>query len=259
MEAMPANIDLYIIGAGVAFPHHLTLQAIESLSSSVCICTNIPNEYLDRLPSNIGSKCKSLWPLYRESRIRAENYRDVREAVVREVETNRPTAWLTPGHPLVFDSVSTDLLKIAATRRWNTCVVPGISSIDTLLADIQYDPANGITIHDATSIVYRNVPLATSVPLLLLQIGSFFSEHAHLTLKENVLNLTPLRNYLVQYFPNNHECVIVHSAPNVALLPELTWTTVDRLPSLQAQDYAGANLFIPAIGRSLRPASTEDR
>ncbi len=247
MERLPSNVDLYIVGAGVAFPHHLTLQAIEILSACTAICTNLPQESVSRLPFDLSQKCRSLWPLYQEGRIRSDNYRDVTEAILKEVETSPPTAWLTPGHPMVFDSVSTALLKAAALRKWSTRIVPGISSIDTLFADIEYDPAQGISIYDATSLVCRNVPITTSTPLILLQVGAFLSERAQLTLKTAALDLCPLRDYLVKYFPIGHECALIHSSYRIDLTPRIIWTTLRELPLLTAADYAGGNLFIPAV------------
>ena len=193
MTATADSVDLYLLGAGVAFPDHLTVQTIEILSTCARICTNLPDSRLSGLPADLREKCISLWPLYQDGRLRRENYRDVTNAILGEVEKAHPLAWLTPGHPMIFDSVSKSLLDAAHSRKWNVSIVPAISSLDTLLAELAYDPASGLLIHDATGLVRQNIPLPGSAALILLQISVFLSDRAHISLHQGMPDLTPLR------------------------------------------------------------------
>jgi uncharacterized protein YabN with tetrapyrrole methylase and pyrophosphatase domain len=246
------STDLYLLGAGVAFPDHLTVQSINILSECLTICTNLPDSKLMSLPADIREKCVSLWPLYQDGRIRAENYHDVTQAALAEIEKACPAAWLTPGHPMVFDSVSRNLLDAAATRNWKVSVVPAISCLDTLLAELQYDPAGGLVIHDASGLVRRRIPLLPSVALILLQISVFLSNRAHLTLDRGAPDLGPLRDYLLKYFPSTHKCAVVHSSPLVTAPPQITWVALCDLPSVPVEASAGASLFVPRLDKAIR-------
>jgi Tetrapyrrole (Corrin/Porphyrin) Methylases len=237
MTVAPRCVDLYLLGAGVAFPDHLTLQTIDILSACRRICTNLPETRLSTLPADLREKCVSLWPLYQDGRLRWENYRDVTQAVLDEVENARPVAWLTPGHPTIFDSVTSALLQ----------VVPAISSIDTLLAELAYDPASGLAIHDATGLVRRKIPLLRSVALLLLQISVFMSDRAHISLAQGRPDLNPLRDYLVKYFPSTHKCAMVRSSSVLTEPPKITWIALSDLPSVPVDVSAGASLFVPRM------------
>jgi uncharacterized protein YabN with tetrapyrrole methylase and pyrophosphatase domain len=247
MKATPDSVDLYLLGAGVAFPDHLTVQTIDILSACERIWTNLPDARMSTLPVDIREKCTSLWPLYQDGRLRVENYRDVTQAVVRGVESARPVAWLTPGHPMIFDSVSKALLQAARSRKWNLSVVPAISSLDTLLAEVAYDPASGLTIHDATGLVRRKIPLVASNALILLQISVFLSDRAHVTMKQSGPDLGPLRDHLVKYFPATHKCAAVRSASALAEPPRITWTVLNDLPSLPVDVVVGSSLFVPRV------------
>lgn len=249
MSLSPQSVDLYLLGAGVAFPDHLTVQTIDILSSCTRICTNLPQSRLDTLPADLREKCISLWPLYQDGRLRRENYQDVTKAVLAEAEKGCPVAWLTPGHPMIFDSVSKALLDASQTRKWNVSVVPAISSLDTLLAEVAYDPASGLLVHDATGLVRRRSPLIDSVALILLQLSVFLSDHAHLTLYHDVPDLSPLRDYLAQYFPLTHRCAVVRSSAIATDPPEITWTTLSELPAVPVTVFAGASLFVPRVQR----------
>ena len=146
---------LYLLGAGVSFPEHLTLQTLDILGACNRICSNLPQSDLDLLPNDLRIKCRSLWPIYQENRNRSDNYEDVSRAVLEAADNEPPVAWLTPGHPLIFDSVSQSLLKSGRDRGWNVQVTPAISSIDTILAEVGYDPANGLLVDaDETYILF---------------------------------------------------------------------------------------------------------
>jgi precorrin-6B methylase 1 len=238
---------MYLLGAGVAFPDHLTVQTIDILSSCRRVCTNLPELRLSTLPADLREKCVSLWPLYQDGRLRHDNYRDVTHAVLAEGEKARPVAWLTPGHPMIFDSVSKALLDASHLRNWKVAIVPAISSVDTLLAELAYDPATGLLVHDSTGIVLRKIPLVDSVALILLQPSTFLSDRAQLSLNHGAPDLSPLRDYLGRYFPLTHRCALVRSSALAARPPDITWTTLSDLPEVPMSVLAGASLFLPRV------------
>ena len=110
-DRLPGEADLYIVGTGIALPQHLTMETLEILRACNRVCTNLTDAQLASLPEEIRGKCQSLWPLYRADRSRLQNYADVQAAVAAAIERERPVAWLTQGHPRIFDSVSESLVK----------------------------------------------------------------------------------------------------------------------------------------------------
>jgi len=250
MEQNPANRwhgsdpDLYLVGAGVSFPEHLTLQAIETLTACTRIFTNIPESELDILPENIRTKCHSLWSLYQENRDRVENYGAVVEAVINAAEAQRPFAWMTPGHPLVFDSVSQALMVAGHERGWHVCALPGISCLDTILAEIGYDPAGGLLVHDANSLVMQKLSLVPSFATLLLQPSAFGSSLAHLTSQWQP-DLSPLRDYLRDFYAGEHKCAFVHSSSKSGGMAQIYWKNINDLTSVPFDALAGSTMFVP--------------
>jgi uncharacterized protein YabN with tetrapyrrole methylase and pyrophosphatase domain len=239
-------VDLYILGAGISFPEHLTIQTLNIMSECSKICSNLPASHLDRLPDDIRDKAQSLWPLYQDGRLRTSNYRDVTEAVLKIAEENpRPVAWLTQGHPTVFDSVSAALGREARSRAWQATVVPCVSSIDTVLSDLGIDPAGGFLIHEATSVYQGKVRLDPSLGTMLLQPSAFMSDRAQLTMSSGGPDLSPLRDYLLQFFDRSRACVFVRSSTAESSPSELTWTTVGQLAEVPFKAFAGSSLIIP--------------
>jgi precorrin-6B methylase 1 len=236
---------LYLVGAGIRFPEHLTVQTIEILSSCKRICTNLPASTFASLPEDLRARCKSLWPLYQDKRNRSANYQDVAQAVLDAAELEFPVAWMTQGHPIIFDSVSQLLLRVGRARGWQVFVLPAISSLDTILAEVGYDPANGFFVHEATGLVRRQVLLQPAITTLLLQPSLFGSDLAHLTANWKP-DLTPLRDYLLRFYSKEQECGFIRSSSNSSDESTIYWTKVDDLAAVTFEVLAGSSLLLPS-------------
>jgi len=228
----------------VSFPEHLTLQSVEILNLCNRICSNLPESDLDALPQNLRAKSRSFWELYQEGRDRSENYKDVARAVIDVTEEEAPVAWLTPGHPIIFDSVSQTLLEAGQARGWRVCVVPAISCLDTILADIGYDPAGGLIVYEATSLVAGNLPLLPSLATLLLQPSAFGSHVAHYQ-SQWAPDLVPLRDYLLQFFAPSHPCAFIR-CQSQNMNRNVIWCEIQQINSLSFDAIAGSTLFLPS-------------
>lgn len=247
--------ELFLVGAGISFPSHLTAQTREILSRCRRVYSNLPDEALTGLPPSLRRKCVSLWPLYKEGRRRSSNYRDVADAVLKGATRALPVAWMTPGHPMFFDSVSQALLTGGRRRGWRVRVVPGISSVDTVMAELGHDPAGGLVIAEATSLVKGGGPLLPRMATLLLQPSAFGSERAHYSGRRTP-NLAPLREHLLRFYPPGHGCVFIRSATEGAGEARAFRTTLGDLDSVPFEAIAGSSLFLPrcedAAGRRRR-------
>lgn len=239
------NAVLYIVGAGIRFPEHLTVQTIEILSGCKRICTNLHASHFTSLPEDIRIKCKSLWPLYQDKRHRSANYRDVAQAVLDAGERESPIAWMTQGHPIIFDSVSQLLLRTGRARGWQVSVLPAISSLDTILAELGYDPANGFFVHEATALVRRHVPLQPAITTLLLQPSLFGSDLAHLTADWRP-DLAPLRDYLLQFYAKEQECGFIRSSTKPNDESTICWTKVGDITAVAFEALASSSLLLPS-------------
>jgi len=241
-----APTDLYILGAGVSFPEHMTIQTLQILNACKRICSNLPQFEIDKLPEHLRAKSLSLWGMYQEHRERSDNYNDIAEAVLSATARDKPVAWMTPGHPLIFDSVSQALLKAGPERGFKVNVGAAISCIDTILSQLGYDPANGLLIQDATSLVMRGLPLLPSLPTLLFQPSSFGSSLTHYSSEWNP-DLSPLRDYLCRYYPPQHPCAFVRSFSPQGGPSQVSWYAIGEMTSAPFSVVAGTTLFIPGF------------
>jgi len=239
--------DLYILGSGVLFPEHLTLETLDILQACLKICTNLPQSKIELLPESIKSKVINFSSLYKQGRVRLENYRDVIDAVLNAVTSDGPTVWLTPGHPSVFDRVTSTLLLEGRSKGFKVSIFPGISCIDTILADVEYEPANGLIVHEATSLVKKGLPLNSNFSTMLLQPSVFFSERAHLSLESVNPDLAPLKDYLLNFYDKMHKVAFIRSYSDLNLAPNIYWVSIDQLTTTPSDQIAGSTLWIPRV------------
>jgi uroporphyrin-III C-methyltransferase len=251
-----AHADLYVVGAGVAFPDQLTIQTVEILSRCKEIYTNMRDFQLKELPSELRSKCTSIWSLYRDERDRALNYKDVTDVIIDRAMSVRPVGWMTPGHPLVFDSVSQALVKIGKKHGWLVHVVPGISCLDTIFVDVGFDPADGLIVYEANALVRNNVPLLTNLAALLLQPSHFGTDRAQLSPLWRP-DLIPLRDHIRQFHAANHECALVSSSLSIGGKHKTWWTTVGELDLIPTEALHTSTLFVPPAGSTFSKRATQ--
>jgi hypothetical protein len=238
--------DLILLGAGVSFPEHLTVQTIGALTKCAVVLTNVAERQLGGLPVELRVKCRSVCSLYHPNERRIVNYRRVVRALAREVTRRRPVAWLTWGHPIVFDTVSDLLLRLAREKGWTVRVLPGVSSLDTILADLAYDPANGLFVYGAADLVVSRVPLVPSVSTVLLQPAVFGIDRANFSRRERP-DLSGLRDYLLLYYSAVHRCALIHSADAPGAASHITWLLLSDLPKISYDMVVGATMFIPPL------------
>lgn len=237
--------QLFIVGTGLRFPEHLTLEAMEVLEASERIFTLLGTSQIAQLPEPLSVKCISIWDCYREDRCRPETYDEVINIVREGITTEDNTSWLTFGNPRVFDSVTEGLIEGAISSGTEVVVVPAISALDTILIDVGYDPANGLQVYDATCLVLYQVPLLNSIGLILFQPSVFGSIYPRMHEDSPLPDFSPLVKHLLQYYPIDHQVIFVRSPESLDERPSLKTYTVGSLSSVGGGHLNGSSLFIP--------------
>lgn len=239
-----------ITGAGVTTPAHLSLESLAVLESCQEIWTNVPEGIYIHLPGTLPSMIRSLKPMYLENRWRRDNYAAIVKHILERAEIVRRVGYLAQGNPIVFDSVTTGIIHEVRSSSIEVKICPAISSIDTILIDVLYDPAWGLQIHEATAFVYESIVIDHRAALLLLQPSVFGCGMPRFTSNAAVPNLLPLEKALRRFYPADHSVKFVRSATGI-LASQIVESTLEHLTQLDSGATLGSTLFIPPI---LRPS-----
>jgi siroheme synthase len=242
-----AQASIVIVGSGIKVPDHLTIEALRVLASASEIWTNVPELEHAELAKVVGQAPHSLWPFFRTDRPRLASYQAITTHLLERARAVRHLAYLTQGHPLVLDRVATELLRQSNNQGVSvSSVLPGISSIDTILADIRYEPARGLQVFDATTFVRRETRIDGRAGLLLLQPGVFGTDMPRLTSNAPVPQLTDLQDALHKTYPGEHPAILIRSA-TASMAKQRFQTTIGDLHSVPATALAASTLWIPPL------------
>jgi uncharacterized protein YabN with tetrapyrrole methylase and pyrophosphatase domain len=203
---------VHVIGAGVDPARHLTIEAIEILGSCKEIWTNVPIDVFRRLPETLAPAVRSLKPFYKDNQTRRQNYTDVTLHILARATELGAVGYFTQGHPIIFDSVASTLYKHGTAQGFQVNLVGGVSSIDTVLLDVRFDPGGGLQIFEATTFVRNKLKFDTRAALLLFQPSVFGMSTPRLTANAPHPNLGDLRDALLAHYPATHVASFVRSA-----------------------------------------------
>ena len=123
-------------------------------------------------------------------------------------------------------------------------MLPAISSIDTLLIEVDYDPGHGLLVHAATALVRQKIVPSPAIGMLLLQPGLFQSDLPHLSGSDPEPDLVPLRDYLLRFYEDGHPCVFVRSPTEPGKATEISWIRLADLCSVPYERVGGSTLFV---------------
>jgi uncharacterized protein YabN with tetrapyrrole methylase and pyrophosphatase domain len=238
-----------IVGSGINVPDQLTLEGVRILREASEIWTNVAESEHAKLEQAVGRPPQSLWPFFRAERQRLANYEAITAHLLERVEAVGRVAYLTQGHPRVLDRVATNLLAEGARSGVSISVVPGISSIDTILADVDYEPAGGLQVFDATGFVTRGMRIDPRAGLLLLQPSVFGTSMPRLNASAPAPDLSTLQAALCESYDPAHQAYLVRSASG-RMAKRIMPVAIGELDRVAAADLAASTLWIPPVGRS---------
>lgn len=182
---------------------------------------------------------------YGESDSRLTGYHHASAAVVHAAMEDGPVIYLTHGHPLVFCYSSFLIRDLAGLLGLSVELLPGISSMDSLFADLWLDPGvGGIQMFEATDLLLRRRPLQPDVPALIWQVGNLETRlYTNRTSKPE--RMIRFRDWLLQTYPADHPITACYAAPH-PVAGRQQWTfPLAELPQHAAALHPGITLYIP--------------
>ena len=241
--------DIGIVGTGIVGTHQLTREAEEVIRRSrrtfvIDSGYGIP-EYLEALCPEVTE----LGTLYEPGRDRLPTYRRMAAEVLSAAVADAPVCLATYGHPWVYCYPTTLVTRAAPLLGLQVEVFPGVSSFDTLLVDLGIDIApNGIQMYEATDLLLRRRPIQSDVTCVIWQ-PTVVGDPTYRPEPYTVEQFEPLRDYLLGFYPEDHEVAIV----TTRTFP-LTRSVVQRLP---LRDLAVELERAPSVGTLYIPPLAE--
>lgn len=240
--------DIYIVGTGIIPGYHLTREAEAALRRSKEILYVDKSFGFEELLQGFCGRLTDLHAAgYREGKNRIDSYRDMSAMVIDAALDHPPVSLALYGHPLVYALPPFIVAAASKLMSLKVKVVAGVSSLDTMFIDLMIDPSmQGLQMYEATDLLLRRRPLQPDVPCLLWQVGSLgtrlYSEG-----RNRRGRFAPLRDYLLQFYPPDHEMTAVYSASMPLAPASRTSFTLDTIDDVAESMHQGATVYIPAV------------
>jgi len=219
---LAAAPDIWIAGLGVVTAVQVTgevEQAIRGSREVLYLDTGVATrEYLAGLCPRVTSLYEGN---YVEEGQRASGYERMAGRVLEAAADHGPVAFVIHGHPLIAVQAPFLVMERARAMGLRVRVLPGVSAIDTVLADLRLDPVvHGFQMYEATDLLLRRRPLQADVPALIWQIGPV-ETCLHSLRVSRPERFARLVAHLSLYYPPRHEVVAIYCSPHPLVAPTL--------------------------------------
>jgi precorrin-3B methylase len=205
--------DIYVVGLGIVGTRQLTKEVDFVLRKSERVFLLFYQKVLhDYIQKQLGVPVTDLHEEYTEGGDRLETYHKMAKRVIDAGRTaSRPVTLGVYGHPTVFVTPTRIIQDEASQCGLRVKVLPGLSSIDCIFAEIGFDPGTGIHMYEATDFLLRRFRPDPAVPLFLWQIGAL-ETGLYTARPSRPERFTRLREYLQRFYPEDHIVYLLRTA-----------------------------------------------
>ena len=241
--------DLWIAGLGIQTVGQVTREVEQAIRDSREVL------YLDTGVATrpfLEGLCPRVTPLYQQSyseeRPRVSAYEHMAVSVIEAALDHPPVTFAIHGHPLVAVDAPFLVLELAKALDLRVAVLPGISGIDTILADLRIDPVvHGVQMYEATDLLLRRRPLQPDVPAIIWQIGPLETA-LHTMRVSRPERFQRFVAHLRHFYPARHEVAAIYCAPHPLLPPRILRFALDDMGQHAEEIHAGFTLYVPPSG-----------
>lgn len=235
---------LVVVGTGISVGH-LTREAVRHLELADIVLYCVADVATERLIQTLNPSTEDLYFFYGEDKLRADTYREMTDRILHHVRQQRRVCVAFYGHPGIFANSTHAALEQARLEGYEARMLPAVSALDCLFADLGIDPAShGCQILEATQYLCRNRVLDTHSCVILLQIGCV-GDWGWSSKGYDGRNFHLLTQRLQNVYGSDYE-VVVYQASQMGILPPLI--RVVKLKHLEAGCVSGiSTLYIPPI------------
>ncbi len=255
MATQPA---LLLLGYGTGDGLQLSLGAQKALNGVSHAYTLNPPPAVTRLLKSLRVRSEDLSALFDSERPVADRYLDVAGLLLRRAGEEPPVAFITAGSPLFLNSLNRFLVLKAREMGLEVQVLPAVSPLDALIADIGLDVGTfGLQAFDARGLVAREPVLNPGVPAFVLQVGLLAAvEGLPAESGEAAEAYLPLVRHLARFYGPEHPATLITLAEGSAPAGRRT-LPLARFPELVPHIGGSSHLFLD-IARETAPLTRQE-
>jgi precorrin-2 methylase len=248
-----AKNELVIVGSGITGANHLTAEAAAHIASADRVLYCVADLVIERRLRCLNPNAEDLCAFYADHKPRQQSYEEMVARILEVLRRHRRVCAVFYGHPGIFVWPSFRAVEQARHQGYLARMLPAVSSLDCLFADIGVDPScDGCQIVEATDLLVRSKRPDVSASVIIFQAG-LVGDLGYDSRGYDGSHVAVLAEYLASFYGASHEIVLYEAAQCPVSRPR---TQRVPLSDLQAARLSGATtLFIPPKERL--PASED--
>jgi uncharacterized protein YabN with tetrapyrrole methylase and pyrophosphatase domain len=240
--------DISIVGIGLRGLSEINPETERILRRSTEIFYMDPRPLVSRYFARINRNSHNLAKLYEEGRKGYDVYEEFASLVVNAALKKPGACYATYGNPMIFDTITKLVLEKARRRRLKVEVVPSISALDTVLADLKLPILEeGLQTFDANRLVLFRQKMDPSIPCLIFSVGSFAAVIITLRRRSTARRFSLLQKYLLKFYPPKHPLYLVESSLHPNMPSRITSTQLNQLTRMHSRINYNTTLYIPPL------------
>jgi hypothetical protein len=223
--------SLVCVGVGMTLGSHLGPLARSHIENADVVFMAVSDGVVELWLKQMHPDVRSLQHFYREGKSRARTYRQMVDAMLKEVRAGKRVCGAFYGHPGVFALPPHEAIAIARREGYAAHMEPGISAEDCLYADLGIDPGTfGCQHYEASQLLFYNRRIDPAAYLVLWQIG-IVGDRTLARFSTGVEYRRVLLDVLGSDYPLEHEVILYRAATLPIHKPRIKRLTLRKLPT----------------------------
>jgi precorrin-3B methylase len=162
--------SLVVVGTGIQ-AGHLTVDARTAITTADRVLYCVADIQTEWLLHTLNPRAESLRGFYADDKLRIVTYTEMIDRTLEYVRAGERVCAVYYGHPGIFVYPSHRSVQKAQAEGYHACMLPAVSSLDCLFADLGIDPASGCQIFEATDLLLRGRSIDPTMLVIIWQIG----------------------------------------------------------------------------------------
>jgi precorrin-6B methylase 1 len=243
----PNGGGLVVVGTGIQWAGQTTLAGAQAIRGADVVLFAVADPWAARWIRSLSPRAESLsYP--RDGRPRKEIYEAMVERIGDEVRSGKRVCVVFYGSPAVLTRPAHEAVRRARSEGYHAVMLPGVSSIDCLFADLGVDPGGrGCAMFEAHALLARRPVIDTAAHLVLCQIALVgnrgpFDPHDKGTLRRG---LACLGERLAPLYPAGHEAIVYEASTHPLRPFRADRVRLDALADAEVSEIS--TLYVPPV------------
>ena len=212
---------------------HITPLARSYIEKADVVFTALSDGIIELWLARMNPNVRSLQPLYKEGKSRADTYRQMIDTLLTEVRAGKRVCGAFYGHPGVFALPPHKAIEMARAEGYPAHMEPGVSAEDCLYADLGFDPGRyGCQHYEASQFMFYRRRIDTAAYLILWQIG-VAGDQSFARFSTNAQYRRVLVDVLARDYDLEHEVIVYRAATLPMHEPRMERLPLGKLPEAE--------------------------